>query len=116
LLVKVDELEKEYWDKMKNSPASEHLEVETEAINKLKVLIEQNGTEFYPEVCYLLDKILLWSDIEAVPGRVGGLLRAVSQQAGYGCMYNSDMIKYAQEIRRDIRKFMINGETHETVY
>ena len=113
---KVEELEREYWDKMHNSPASEHLQEETEAINKLKVFIEEEGLEVYPEVCYLLDKIQLWSDIESVPGRVGGLFREMFQQAGYGCAHNANAIKYAEEIRRDIRGFLINSETHEVIY
>lgn len=113
---RVETLEREYWDRMDNSPASKHLQEETEAINKLKTLIEEEGLEVYPEVCYLLDKIQLWSDIESVPGRVGGLLRQMFQQAGYDCANNSAIVKYAEEIRRDIREFIINGETHETVY
>jgi hypothetical protein len=113
---KVEELEREYWDKMDKLPASEHLQEETEAINQLKTLIEEEGLEFYPEACYLLDKIQLWSLIESVPGRVGGLLRELSQQAGYACAQNADVVKYAEEIRRDIREFIITGETHETIY
>jgi len=122
---RVEELEREYWDKMDKLPASEHLQQETEAINQLKALIEGyppvyggvgGGLEFYPEACYLLDKIQLWSLIESVPGRVGGLLRELSQQAGYACAHNADVVKYAEEIRRDIRKFIIIGETHETIY
>ncbi len=113
---KVEELEKEYWDKMNNSPVSDHLKYETEVINKLKVLIDEKGSEVYPEICYLLDKIQLWSDIESVPGRVGGLLREMFQQAGYECAHSAAIVKYAQEIRGDIRKFIISSETHETVY
>ena len=85
---RVEELEAEYWDKMRNSPASEHLKEETAVINELRVLIEEEGFEVYPKTCHLLDKIQLWSDIEAVPGRVGGLLREMFQQAGYGCAQN----------------------------
>jgi hypothetical protein len=113
---KVEELEREYWDKMDKLPASEHLQEETEAINQLKTLIGEEGLEFYPEACYLLDKIQLWSLIESAPGRVGGLLRELSQQAGYACAQNADVVKYAEEIRRDIREFIITGETHETIY
>ena len=113
---KIQELEGEYWDKMHASPASEHLREETDVINQLKVLIEEEGLEVYPKICYLLDKIQLWSDIEAVPGRVGGLFREMFQKAGYGCAHNMDIVNYAEEIRRDIREFLINGESHETVY
>jgi len=113
---RLEELEGEYWDKMHKSPASEHLKEETEVINQLKVLIEEEGVEVYPKTCHLLDKIQLWSDIEAVPGRVGGLFREMFQKAGYGCAQNAGVVKYAEEIRKDIREFMITGETHETVY
>jgi hypothetical protein len=113
---RVEKLEKEYWDKMDNSPASEHLQEETEVISKLKVLIEEEGLEVYPEACYLLDKIQLWSLMESVPGGVGGLLRELFQQAGYDCAHNEAVTKYAVEIRKDIRAFLINGETYETIY
>jgi len=114
---RIEELEAEYWDKMYNSPASEHLKNETEVINQLKVLINEEGVEVYPKACFLLDKIQLWSDIEAVPGRVGGLLRELYQQAGYACAgHDISVVKYAQQIRRDIREFLITGETHETIY
>ena len=111
-----EKLEKEYWDKMDNSPASEHLQEETRVINKLKVLIEEKGLEVYPEACYLLDKIQLWSLMESVPGGVGGLLRELFQQAGYDCAQNEAAIEYAVEIRKDIRDFLINDETYETIY
>ncbi len=113
---RVEELEKEYWGKMHDSPASEHLKAELEVIDQLKVLIDEEGQEAYPKACHLLDKIQLWSDIEAVPGRVGGLLREMFQQAGYGCAQNPGAIKYAEEIRSDLRKFLITNETHETIY
>ena len=114
---RIEELESEYWDKMNNSPASEHLKNEIEVINQIRVLIDEEGLEVYPKACYLLDKILLWTDIENVPGRVGGLLRELYQQAGYGCAGNNvSVVKYAEQIRRDIREFIIAGETHETIY
>jgi len=111
-----EELERDYWDKMDNSSASEHLREETEVINKLKVLIEEEGLEVYPEVCYLLDKIQLWSLMESVPGGVGGLFREMFQQAGYGCAHDANVIKYAEEIRRDVREFLLTGETYEAIY
>ena len=113
---RVEELEREYWDKMDNSPASEHLREETEVINKLKVLIEEEGLEVYPEACYLLDKIQLWSLMESVPGGVGGSFREMFQQAGYGCAHDTGVIKYAEEIRRDVREFLLTGETYEAIY
>ncbi|MFC1713355.1 hypothetical protein ACFL6S_06800 [Candidatus Poribacteria bacterium] len=112
----VEELEKEYWNKMHDSPASEHLQDETEVIRELTALIEEEGLEIYPEVVHLLDRILLWSDIEAVPGRVGGLLREMFQQAGYGCAGDESLVEYAEQIRKDIRDFIVAGETHETIY
>ncbi len=112
----VEELEKEYWIKMLEKPAAEHLKNETEVIKNLALLIDEEGLEIYPEVVHLLDRIQLWSDIEAVPGRVGGLLREMFQQAGYGCAGDESLVEYAEQIRKDIRDFIIAGETHETIY
>ena len=113
---RLGQVEREYWGKMHDSPAADHLKAETEVIQKLQVLIEEDGAEFHPEACYLLDQIQLWSDIESVPGRVGGLLREMFQKAGYGCALNTELVRYAEEIRRDIREFLITGETHEVIY
>jgi hypothetical protein len=113
---KIENIDKEYWEKMDNTSAAKRLQWETEVINRLKVLIQEKGVEVYPEVCYLLDEIQLWSLIESVPGRVGGLFREMYQKAGYSCADNIAVIKYAEEIRKDIREFLITGETHETIY
>ncbi len=113
---RVEELEGEYWSKMHESPASEHLEEETKVIKELMALIQEDGVEIYPEVVHLLDRIQLWTDIEVVPGRVGGLLREMFQEAGYGCANDESLVKYVQQIRREIRDFIAACETHETIY
>jgi len=114
---KIEQSELEYWDKMENSPASEHLQNETEVINEIKALVDEEGVEVYPKACHLLDKIQLWSKIEAVPGRVGGLIREIYQQAGYNCAGNNiSVVKYAEQIRSGVREFLITDETHETIY
>ena len=113
---RAEELEREYWDKMDNSPAMDHLKYETEVINKLKVVIDEDTAEVYPEACFLLDEIQLWSDIESVPGRVGGLLREMFQKAGYDCAQNANAIQYSENIRKLIRAFLTTSETNETIY
>lgn len=113
---KIYQIEKEYWNKMHESPASQHLKEEIGVVNELRALVDESGIEIYPEVVHLLDRIQLWSDIEAVPGRVGGLLREMFQQAGYGCATDESLVKYSEKIRRDIREFIISAETHETIY
>jgi len=116
LLGKLEEIERIYWEIMDNSPPAEHLRHEIEAINGIKPLLNEMGTEAYPKACYLLDEIQLWSLIESVPGRVGGLLRELSLQAGYSCARNPEAVGYAQIIRKEIREFLIRAETHETIY
>jgi hypothetical protein len=54
--------------------------------------------------------------MESVPGGVGGLLRELFQQAGYGCAHNAALVKYAEEIRKDVREFLITNESYETIY
>jgi hypothetical protein len=44
------------------------------------------------------------------------LTGAVHPAAGYGCADKPTAVKYAEEIRHDIREFLIHDETHETVY
>jgi hypothetical protein len=109
-------LETEFQEMMRHKTPAEQLQQEIEAIQRLHELIAEGSPEVYAEACYRLETLQLWSLIEAIPGRIGGRMRALFLNAGYGCAENPGAVKYAEEIRRDIREFLIHDETHETIY
>ena len=112
----IKKMDREYHSRMGGGTASEYLRHETEAINKLKDLIKQEGSEVYPEACSLLDQIKLWSLMEEVPASVGALAREWARQAGYGCVQNIAAVEYAEKIRKEIREFTGTDATYETIY
>lgn len=112
----VKNLEQEYHSRMGGKTASEYLRHETRVIEKLKVLIKQQGPEVYSEASRLLGEIRLWSLMEEVPGCVGALAREWARQAGYGCAQNMAAVEYAEKIRKEIRKFIGTDATYETIY
>ena len=112
----IRKLEEEYHRRMRAKTASEHLRQETEAINKVKVLITQEGPEVYSEASRLLGEIKLWSLMEEVPASVGALGREWARQAAYACAQNIAAVEFAEQIRREVREFIGTGATYETVY
>jgi hypothetical protein len=109
-------LETEFWEKMNNRKPADQLAHEIECLDRLNELVADDSPDTYAEASYLLDELQLWSLIEAIPARVGGLMRVLHRDAGYGCAQAPEAAKYAEEIRHDIREFLIHDETHETVY
>jgi len=112
----IRKLEEEYHRRMRGKTASEHLRQETEAINKVKVLIKQEGPEVYSEASRLLGEIKLWSLMEEVPASVGALGREWARQAAYACAQNIAAVEFAEQIRREVREFIGTRATYETVY
>jgi len=116
LIRKLEQAEQEYWRRLENKRASEHLKVEIALIEGLNKLVDEEGTEIYPEAYELLRGIRMWGRIEVIPGRVGGMLRELFAMAGYDCADAEAAVPYAERIRRDIRNFLLTRETHETLY
>lgn len=109
-------LETEFQEKMHHKTPAEQLQQEIEALHRLNELIAEESPEVYAEACHRLESLQLWSLIEAIPGRVGGLMRRLFLHVGYWCAETPGAVQYAEEIRRDIREFLIHDETHETIY
>jgi len=109
-------LDQEYHNRMGGKTASEYLRHESKAIEKLKVLIKQQGSEVYSQASRLLGEIRLWSLMEEVPGGVGALAREWARQAGYGCAQNIAAVECAEKIRKEIRRFIGTDATYETIY
>jgi len=106
----------EFWEKMHDRKPADQLQHEIEGLNRLNELVADASPDTYAEASYLLDELQLWSLIEAIPARVGGLMRVLHRDAGYWCADKPAAAKCAEEIRHDLREFLIHDETHETVY
>ena len=113
----LEKVELEYRRRMGDRTAPELLSYEIEAINIVKSLVGDEGLEGYAEAKYFLwESNISGGRIEIVPTMVGGQAREWSRQAAYSCAHNVAAVKFAEEIRREIREFIGNGTLWECVY
>ena len=86
---------------------------------RLRKIIPCPGTEFFPEYDYIIHELnsVTWGQQEKIC-EVGVHLRECFQMAGYNCRNNPEAIKYAEEIRKNIRDFLRARiwETTEVTY
>ncbi|MDO9574362.1 MAG: hypothetical protein Q7I94_05140, partial [Candidatus Contubernalis sp.] len=86
---------------------------------RLREIIPCPGTELFPEYLYIIGELnsITWSQQENIC-EVGVYLRECFQIAGYNCRNNPEAIKYAEEIRKNIRDFLRARiwETEEVTY
>ncbi|MBU4357614.1 MAG: hypothetical protein L6437_05170 [Kiritimatiellae bacterium] len=89
-----------------NSPA-EYVAHAEELGERLREIIPCPRTEFFPEYDHLIGRLnsVTWGQQETT-GRFGWCLREWFLMAGYDCRNNPEAIKYAEEIRKDIRNFL----------
>lgn len=89
----------------------------SEVAGKSEKIFEDNSSELlYPAVNYYLRDVKLW-DLHHNGGRIFGA-EAIKwhQQAGYACAENSAVLRYAEEIRKNIRELKIGSWTYESTY
>lgn len=111
----VEDTDKKYWKITNRKTIAERLAHETNMINKLKILSLEQTNECYLEAVYLLGEIQIWTFMETVPAEIGAMLRYLASRASYECVDKPQAVKYALEIREDIRKFFNGGVTFETI-
>ena len=92
---------------------------QNEVIAKLKALVEEGGIEVYPEAAFLIEENHHLVDLfeDGVSGIAGAQAREWTRQAAYGCADNPAAVKYAEQIRREVREFLGTDATHyESAY
>ena len=113
----IEKLEQGYAQWMGDRTASQLLQYEKESLDKLKVLVTEEGIESFPETQYLLWECNRSAGMmEIISGRVGGLARDWARDAAHGCVASISAVKFAEEIREEIRSFIGKDRMCETVY
>jgi len=113
----LETLDEEYSQRMGDMTAPELLRYQTESIERLKALAEEKGVEVYPEAAFLIEENHLSVVLtEGVAVGAGGQMREWSRQVAYSCVDNADAVKYAVEIRKELRNHLGSGVSFECVY
>ena len=113
----LEKVSEEHSQRMGDMTAPELLRYQTEGIETLKALVEEEGLEVYPEAAFLIEENHLSVSLtEGVAVGVGGQVREWARQAAYRCAHNAAAVKYAEEIRKKIREHLGNGSSYESVY
>lgn len=87
----------------RKTPA-EHIAYADGLGERMKELVREEGTEFYPEFMHILSAFNALSAAadEGIPAGFGSSVREWFQNAGWGCMDKPGAVPYAEEIRRAI--------------
>jgi hypothetical protein len=109
---------KTFYKQMDGYKPREYLLYQREVAAKIKALVAEEGTECAPEGAYITEEnhhiFVIFED--RLTAACGGDVREWARQAAFSCADKPSAVKYAEEIRNDIREFIGNDNHWETVY
>ena len=113
----LDELRMIHTEQMGEMTAEEFLKYQIETMQRAQSLLNESGTEVYPEAAFLIEENYQAAALtEHVGLRVGGRARRWAQEAIWRGAANQEAVPYAAEIRKDIRDHLGKSTWHEGVW
>ena len=111
-------LESEYRRIMGKRMAPQMIKYEAEGFQQLRSLSKEHGLEVYAEVKHLLLETNGTADqIEKISAVIGGqAMKRWIRRLTYRCVFQPAVLKYAQEMRKEITEFLSHEETWEAIY
>lgn len=113
----MEEIKQIHQQQMSDMTAAQFLAYQSATVEKAKALLNERGTEIYPEAAFLIEENHQAASLtEHVGLRVGGRARLWAQQVAWECTETAAAALLAKKIRHHLRQLLGIGTWHECVY